>query len=57
MGGHISHISILLFEGIFLKSVSIGTDAYDDDSESWKGYGVFKISFSKVGKYFNFSYK
>lgn len=60
MGGHISHISTLLFEGIFFQSVSTVTDAYADDSEAWKGYGIFKIFFSKVEKHvihFHFSCK
>ena len=44
MGGHVSRISTVLFEGIFSKSVNTVTDAYDDDSEPRKGYVYLKYS-------------
>lgn len=44
------YISTLLFEGTFFYSIYYITDASDDDCEPLKGYGIFKIFFSKVGK-------
>ena len=45
------YISTLLFEGIFFfTAFTTVTDASDDDCEPLKGYGIFKIFFSKVGK-------
>lgn len=43
------YISTLLFEGIFFTAFTIVTDASDDDCEPLKGYGIFKIFFSKAG--------
>ena len=38
------------FEGMFFMAFTTVTDASDDDSEPLKGYDIFKIFFSKVGK-------
>lgn len=43
------YISTLLFEGIFFTAFTTVTDASDDDCEPLKGYGIFKIFFSKAG--------
>ena len=40
---------ISMFEGIFFTAFTTVTDASDDDCEPLKGYGIFKIFFSKVG--------
>ena len=39
------------FEGMFFTAFTTVTDASDNDSELLKGYGIFKILFSKGGKH------